>query len=450
MTAPAAAPGPGPIAAPMLRWAPQAAADRVAFASVLDSLPGAAAKSGASVAEAGPRTSNQARQGDEPSGQPDGDAIPGEGALLAALPFALQSALATNEPSTAVDVSQLAPAATRLASAGAANASTAAQAESAAARLTGERAFHFALSTSGGNHIFAAPASADAPALAPTADESAIGAIASQALASSGPRPTRDAALSPLSADGAGLKSAAAAEAGAWANSSQRPAQAAAQDPARAVRKSEAAAAPPSPAHVASPAAPSAKAEPRDKADARTPDPGASTGQPASQGAAFGAQPPAFAATVPSLGSDDVAAPAADAAPSATPAAAAPAGAAAPVKEIDVDLSPSGLEDVSMTMRLAGDKLSVVIRAASSQTLGSIEGARDAIADRLAAIGQPLDSLVVRQTGANANADANGNAGSPDESSTGGGRQSGQGADGQAGADDASPSRRGAARDRGF
>ena len=50
-----------------------------------------------------------------------------------------------------------------------------------------------------------------------------------------------------------------------------------------------------------------------------------------------------------------------------------------------------------MTMRLAGDKLSVVIRAASSQTLGSIEGARDAIADRMAAIGQPLE-LARRQT----------------------------------------------------
>ena len=44
-----------------------------------------------------------------------------------------------------------------------------------------------------------------------------------------------------------------------------------------------------------------------------------------------------------------------------------------------------------MTMRLAGDKLSVVIRAASSHTLGSIEGARDAISDRMAAIGQPLE-----------------------------------------------------------
>jgi hypothetical protein len=80
-------------------------------------------------------------------------------------------------------------------------------------------------------------------------------------------------------------------------------------------------------------------------------------------------------------------------------ARAAPAPSAAPVREIDVDLSPGGLEDVSMTMRLAGDKLSLVIRAGSSQTTGAIEGARDAIAERLAAIGQPLGSLIIQQTG---------------------------------------------------
>ena len=51
-----------------------------------------------------------------------------------------------------------------------------------------------------------------------------------------------------------------------------------------------------------------------------------------------------------------------------------------------------------MTMRLAGDRLSVVIRAASSQTAGAVEGAREAIAERLAAIGQPLGSLVIQRT----------------------------------------------------
>ncbi len=76
----------------------------------------------------------------------------------------------------------------------------------------------------------------------------------------------------------------------------------------------------------------------------------------------------------------------------------------APVREIDVDLSPGGLEDVSMTMRLAGDKLSLVFRAGSSQTTGAIESARDAIAERLAAIGQPLGSLIIQQTGSTTDA----------------------------------------------
>jgi hypothetical protein len=102
-----------------------------------------------------------------------------------------------------------------------------------------------------------------------------------------------------------------------------------------------------------------------------------------------------------------------------------------------------------MTMRLAGDRLSVVIRAASSQTAGSIEGARDAIADRLAAIGQPLDSLIVRQTGANTDANANEYGASSDEGSTSGESQAGS-AGGQGGSGDAGSSRRGAGRDRGF
>ena len=98
-----------------------------------------------------------------------------------------------------------------------------------------------------------------------------------------------------------------------------------------------------------------------------------------------------------------------------------------------------------MTMRLAGDKLSVVIRAASSHTLGTIEGARDAIADRMAAIGQPLDSLVFKQTGANTDGNANGNASSADGGSAGGGQRPTQGGD----SNDAL-SRRGAGRDRSF
>ncbi len=103
-----------------------------------------------------------------------------------------------------------------------------------------------------------------------------------------------------------------------------------------------------------------------------------------------------------------------------------------------------------MTMRLAGDKLSVVIRAASSQTLSSIEGARDAIADRMAAIGQPLDSLIVKRAGVNADGNANGNTASADDGSAGETWRSAQGAGERGGSNDASLSRRGAGRDRGL
>jgi hypothetical protein len=78
---------------------------------------------------------------------------------------------------------------------------------------------------------------------------------------------------------------------------------------------------------------------------------------------------------------------------------ASPARTGHPVREIDLDLSPGGLEDVTMTMRLDGDRLNLVIRAASSETAGAIEGAREAIVERLAAIGQPLGALVIQQTG---------------------------------------------------
>jgi hypothetical protein len=105
--------------------------------------------------------------------------------------------------------------------------------------------------------------------------------------------------------------------------------------------------------------------------------------QSAAPGTAFGAAPSASLTQGPSFGSCDSPARGADLTPRASALSAPRAATAPPVKEIDVDLSPGGVEGASMTMRLAGDKLSVVIRAASSQTYGSIEGARDAIADRV-------------------------------------------------------------------
>ena len=94
------------------------------------------------------------------------------------------------------------------------------------------------------------------------------------------------------------------------------------------------------------------------------------------------------------------------------------------MREIDVELAPGGLDPLSMTMRLAGDRLSVVIRAASGETAGAIETARDAIAERLAAIGQPLASLVIQQTGA-----AGQTTHAQDFPSKGGGQPQGQGGD---------------------
>jgi hypothetical protein len=165
----------------------------------------------------------------------------------------------------------------------------------------------------------------------------------------------------------------------------------------------------------------------------------------------FGAQAPSLfvAGTSFEPGASTTRAADAGVAPRPSAPTAGPAPSAPPVKEIDVDLSPGGLEDVSMTMRLSGDKLSVVIRAASSRTLGAIEGARDAIVDRLAAIGQSLDSLIVKQTGVN-NGNANGNAASADEGSAGETWRSAQGSGERGGSDDGSLSRRGAGRDRSF
>ncbi len=185
--------------------------------------------------------------------------------------------------------------------------------------------------------------------------------------------------------------------------------------------------------------------------DDRPPDPTPSAAPSATQTSLFGAELSAPFGVGASFEPDASATKAAgaDVAPLTTPLAAGSASSTQPIKEIDVDLSPGGLENVSMTMRLAGDKLSVVIRAASSQTLGSIEGARDAISDRLAAIGQPLDSLIVKQAGVDTNANTNGNMGSAEDGSTGETWRSAQGASEWGGSNDAL-SRRGAGRDRSF
>jgi hypothetical protein len=47
-------------------------------------------------------------------------------------------------------------------------------------------------------------------------------------------------------------------------------------------------------------------------------------------------------------------------------------------------------------MRLAQGKLSVVVEVANSNALKAIQGDRDAIADRLDADSQPLESLIIK------------------------------------------------------
>ena len=154
MTAPAAAPVSNAIVAPAPapRSAPEAAPGRFAFAAMLDSLPGAAPKA-ISVSEEGSLTSNQPKQGRSPSAQSDSRPMLGDGAFLSSLPFVVPSALtaAKGPAATTVDASPLAPASTQAAELDASDASSVATPTPAkpAARVTGERAFHLALSASG-------------------------------------------------------------------------------------------------------------------------------------------------------------------------------------------------------------------------------------------------------------------------------------------------------------
>ena len=120
-------------------------------------------------------------------------------------------------------------------------------------------------------------------------------------------------------------------------------------------------------------------------------------------GAAAALAVPTQSDTASSTPSDPSGAPAAQ-----TRASTAAVPTAQRVHEIDLDLAPGGVADASMTVRLAGDKLGVIIRAVSGETTATIQGARDAIAERLAAIGQPVSSIIIQQADAN---DATGGSG---------------------------------------
>jgi hypothetical protein len=456
MTAPAAAAASGPIAFAPPRAPPQPQADRFAFAAVLDSLPSATAKAGASTAEEQTHPSKEPGQEESPRGQPH--SLLNDGALLASLPFALRASSIAGEHLEAADNAPSLPTAAMKGPRSEDNGSSLAAGAKAATvgRLIGERAFHFGASPS--SSVIASRALAiDAP-FAPAFGSSANFASRSDLSGKSAPAsgfpgleamPARPFADAAPSSDNAPAPTPVAPRAGAPPTNRVSPTRAAAHEAARSGRKPEVSA-PPAAARVASSPAPAAPAESSAKAaDGRLPDPSASAAPPATQTSPFGAQLPGPFVAGAAFGPDVSSARAADVDIAPRALAAGPAASAPPVREIDVDLSPGGLEDVSMTMRLAGDRLSVVIRAGSSQTLGSIEGARDAIADRLAAIGQPLDSLVVKQTSVN-DGNAKGNAATADDGSAGETWRSAQGAGEPGGANDASLSRRGAGRDRGF
>ncbi len=113
------------------------------------------------------------------------------------------------------------------------------------------------------------------------------------------------------------------------------------------------------------------------------------------------AQLPAFIAEQAST----LAAPAADA-PSATgsTAPAVQAKAAQAVKELNIALDPADLGQMTLTLRLAGGKLSVTIDVANPQTLAAIEGDRSLIAARILNGDQSLENLVIQRQAPSASA----------------------------------------------
>ena len=451
-TAPAAAPAPGPVAPPPARAASQPSANRFAFAAMLDSLPSGPAKASAPNTEHQSRAPNESQREKSPGEETAHHSPLNDGGLLASLPFALRVVSMMGErPQAPQNSPSLASAATKAAGPEPSGTSIAANAMGiSVGRLIGERAFHFGASTPGGlasRSLAMDAAFASAADLSPQARLNGEGAPAlgaSQAEATL-PQPFADVVQSTAPAR-------IPARAGSPVTNRVSPARAAAHEASRSGSRLEAPAPLPAvKAESSGPGTPPAGSGGDGKAhDGREPDPIASMAQPTAQTGPFGGlQSAGFVAdSLFELGASTAGA-AAQVTPRGSASAANPISVAQPVREIDVDLSPGGLEDVSMTMRLAGEKLSVVVRAGSSHTLNSIEGARDAIADRLAAIGQSLDSLIVKQTGLNTDGNTNANTSSAEDGGTGSNGRSAQSAGERGGSNDAL-SRRGAGRDRSF
>jgi hypothetical protein len=429
MTAPAAAPTSGPVAPAAPRAAPQPPADRFAFAAMLDSLPGAPPRAGASSGEEQTPPANESSQEQSSRGPASHHSALNDSALFASLPFALRvGSMMDERPQNSSSQTSAAMKGPKSEDSGA---SLSAGAKAATVgRLIGERTFHLGAS----NLTPGADLKDESVLAAGFAREEATPA---KLLANAVPVIANATVPAPIAPRAGAPPSNRASLTRAAAHSGQKPEGSAPPPVVRA-------------ANATSPPAPTQSSA--KTADGLPPDPTTFGAPPTAQTSPFGAQLSApfgvsasFQPDAPPTSAAD-----ADASPRANALGAGSASSTPPVREIDLDLSPGGLENVSMTMRLTGDKLSVVIRAASTQTLGSIEGARDAITDRMAAIGQPLDSLVVKQMGANTDGNTNANGSSAEGGSAGREQRSAHGGSERGGSNDAGMSRRGAGRDRSF
>ena len=360
MTAPAAAPASAPVAPPPPRAAPQPPADAHAFAAVLDALPGGAMKASASTAAEEPHPSGEKRL-DQPPGQRPGHSPPGDGLLLASLPLAVQAA-------SRIDGSPACrgPCAFAWPPGG------------ETAGIRDRRRIRRRKRKDGGSRAADRPTRLSLRRLHERDDppRARFGVWARRRSPAPLSRSRSDlggglpqvevlpaAALANAVPPGAGAPASAAVRAGPRRSSR---ASGAAMRPREANARPKPRRQPRPPRCGSAPAAPPAEPDGDGKAPGgRSPDPVAPLAPSLAQAGPFGA--PLAAASfgaAASFAPDGSAAGAGEVAPRANAQGPGAASTAPPVREIDVDLSPGGLEDVSMTMRLAGDRLSVVVRAA--------------------------------------------------------------------------------------
>jgi chemotaxis protein MotD len=68
------------------------------------------------------------------------------------------------------------------------------------------------------------------------------------------------------------------------------------------------------------------------------------------------------------------------------------------VKELDIELAPEGLGVVSLKMRVTNGKLAIIMEVSSANALKTVRAEHAAISNSLGSGGQPLESLVIRQS----------------------------------------------------